>query len=61
MLFCNMSALGNLIGKSELSSGESLPLEENEATLAEFYLDVEQCSKHSSTLTKNLRDWKGIL
>ena len=56
-----MSALGNLIGKSELSSGESLPLEENEATLAEFYLDVEQCSKHSSTLTKNLRDWKGIL
>ncbi|QDZ21650.1 hypothetical protein HOP50_06g41770 [Chloropicon primus] len=56
-----MYELGPLIGKAELSSGEALPLEENEATLAEFYLDVDECSKHTSKLTRNLKDWKGIL
>ena len=57
-----MYELQRLIGRGpQLSSGESLPLEENEATLAEFYLDVEECSKHTNRLTRNLRDWKGIL
>ena len=58
----SMYNLQPLIGKSELPSGEGeLPIGENEATLAEFYLDVEECSKHTSKLQRNLKDWKGIL
>ena len=56
-----MYELQPLIGKSELASGEALPLEENEATLAEFYLDVEECARHTTKQSRNLRDWKGLL
>ena len=60
-----MYELQQVVRGSELASGphtgETLPLEENEATLAEFYLDVEECSKHTSRLTRNLKGWKGLL